>query len=151
MGQLDDVIEPSADLFRLGRTHHAVVDLAGVSASDVMVCVDGREIIIDADRPTMTASADDITLAERSIGRFERRLRLPPDADLSTLTADCTHGLLHLAAAATDTTEAAQARNGRCRSRPDNRNWPPQSTGNPDRQGPAESAHDRTGPRRPAR
>jgi len=92
-----DVIHPAVDQFRQGDSHHAVVDLAGVSASEVTLRLDGRDVVIQADRPTVTASADDIILAERPSGRFERRLRLPPDADLSTLTADCTDGVPHLA------------------------------------------------------
>jgi HSP20 family molecular chaperone IbpA len=51
----------------------------------------------------VTASADDIILAERPSGRFERRLRLPPDVDLSTLTADCTDDVLHLAVGVVNT------------------------------------------------
>jgi HSP20 family protein len=92
-----DVIQPAVDQFRQGDSHHAVVDLAGVSASEVALRIDDRDVVIQADRPTVTASADDIILAERPSGRFERRLRRPPDADLSTLTADCTDGVLHLA------------------------------------------------------
>ena len=97
MAEPGDVIHPAVDQFRQGDTHHAVVDLAGVSASEVTLRLDDRDVVIQADRPTVTASADDIILAERPSGRFERRLRLPPDADLSTLTADCTDGVLHLA------------------------------------------------------
>ena len=97
MAEPGDVIHPAVDQFRQGDSHHAVVDLAGVSASEVTLRLDDRDVVIQADRPTVTASADDIILAERPSGRFERRLRLPPDADLSTLTADCTDGVLHLA------------------------------------------------------
>ena len=103
MAEPGDVIHPAVDQFRQGDTHHAVVDLAGVSASEVTLRLDDRDVVIQADRRTVTASADDIILAERPSGRFERRLRLPPDADLSTLTADCTDGVLHLAVALVNT------------------------------------------------
>ena len=98
-----DVIQPAVDQFRQGDSHHAVVDLAGVSASEVALRIDDRDVVIQADRPTVTASADDIILAERPSGRFERRLRLPPDVDLSTLTADCTDDVLHLAVGVVNT------------------------------------------------
>ena len=103
MGEPSDVIEPAVDLFRQEQTHHAQIDLAGVSANDVTVRIVGRDVVIEASRPAVTASADDVTLAERPSGRFQRRLRLPPDADLSTLAADCTDGVLHLAASVAKT------------------------------------------------
>jgi len=103
VGEPGDVIQPAVDQFRQGDSHHAVVDLAGVSASEVALRIDDRDVVIQADRPTVTASADDIILAERPSGRFERRLRLPPDVDLSTLTADCTDDVLHLAVGVVNT------------------------------------------------
>ena len=78
MAEPGDVIHPAVDQFRQGDTHHAVVDLAGVSASEVTLRIDDRDAVIQADRPTMTAPEDDIIVAERPSGRFERRLRLPP-------------------------------------------------------------------------
>lgn len=100
MSDVGNMIHPAVDLFRRGETHHVLVDLPGLTAEDVRLRVDDGEVVIEADRPSSTASADDVVLSERPVGHVERRFRLPSNADPSTLTADCTHGLLHVAVSA---------------------------------------------------
>lgn len=109
MTEHNDVTEPAVDLFRLGDTHHVLVDLPGMSAKDVQVRAVDWEVTVEGECRSIPASAGDLVLAERPSGRWERRVRLPSDADPSTLTADCTNGVLHLA--------ASTVRNGGSRTR----------------------------------
>lgn len=98
MNKSDEIIEPPVDLFRRGETHHLLVDLPGISADDVRLWVDDRDVIVEAACHDVTASGDDLVLVERPTGRWRRRIRLPDDADPSTLVGDCTHGVLHIVA-----------------------------------------------------
>lgn len=91
--------EPPLDLFRRGDAHHVVVELPGVSADQVRLHIAGRDVTLSADATDARVEADDVMVSERPHGPFERRFQLPEDADPSTVTADCTDGLLHLAAA----------------------------------------------------
>lgn len=98
----NDGREPALDLFRRGASYHAVLDLPGVSNEHLRVRLRGRRVTVEAERQYAREHADDVLVAERGTGGFQRAFDLPDDADPSTLTADCTDGTLHLAAAVAD-------------------------------------------------
>jgi HSP20 family protein len=76
-----------------------LVDLPGVPAGHLHIRVEGSELVVQADRPDAKEHADEVRLAERACGVWERRLPVPDDVDLDSLTADYTDGVLHVAAA----------------------------------------------------
>lgn len=100
MGEPDHATEPAVDMFRRGDAYHVFIDLPGLSAKDVHVRVNDWDLIVEAERPNAAAPADDLILAERPSGHWVRQIRLAQDADPSTLSADCSNGVLHLAASA---------------------------------------------------
>jgi HSP20 family molecular chaperone IbpA len=107
MSHSDDIGQPAVDLFRRGETYHALVDLPGVPASQVTVRLRNCDVLVEAEGQVLVAPTDEILVAERPTGGRKRRFRLPSDADPSTVVADCSDGLLHLAASIVEQPPAA--------------------------------------------
>ena len=91
----------AVDIVRSQDAVHILVDLPGTPAGDVSVHVQGHDIDVLTARRGAFGPCDHIIVHEREHTAAHRRISLPHDADPSTLAADCTEGLLHLAAAAT--------------------------------------------------
>jgi HSP20 family molecular chaperone IbpA len=107
MSHSDDIGQPAVDLFRRGETYHALVDLPGVPASQVTVRLSNHDVLVEAESQILVTPTDQILVAERSTAGRKRRFRLPSDADPSTVVADCSDGLLHLAASIVEQPPAA--------------------------------------------
>lgn len=105
-------VEDTADAVLL----HA--ELPGVGAEDVEVSVDGRTLLIRGDRAFYPDRAQEgFRRIERAFGRFDRRVRLPADADVDQIDAAFEHGVLtvtvpKLAAARRTRVEVTRADSG---------------------------------------
>eukprot|EP00899_Mesostigma_viride_P018135 jgi/Mesvir1/26322/Mv22502-RA.1 len=83
-----DVIErPDSYIFR--------ADMPGMKKENVRVHLDGRTLSIGGERTREEVREDErFHLVERTLGRFERQFKLPPNADVDKIDARCEDGVL---------------------------------------------------------
>lgn len=106
---LDDLLpkpesawEPSADAREDGTGYTLTIDLPGVAPEGVEVVADEGTLVVRGAREGAPAAEGERTvLAERRVGRFARRFRLPKHADLHAVTASAAHGVLTIRVAKT--------------------------------------------------
>jgi HSP20 family protein len=84
------------DLYRSGDHFVLHCDLAGVDPGSVEVDVDGRALIIRAERSPRTDADVQWVRRERATGTFERRLQLGDGLDLDHIAATWQDGVLTL-------------------------------------------------------
>ncbi|MFI5840032.1 Hsp20/alpha crystallin family protein [Catenuloplanes sp. NPDC051500] len=84
------------DLYRSGDHFVLHCDLAGVDPGSVEVDVDGRALIIRAERSPRTDADVQWVRRERATGTFERRLQLGDGLDLDRIAATWQDGVLTL-------------------------------------------------------
>jgi HSP20 family protein len=84
------------DLYRSGEHFVLHCDLAGIDPGSVDVNVDGRVLIIRAERSARTDADVQWLRRERATGTFERRLTLGDGLDLERISATWQDGVLTL-------------------------------------------------------
>jgi HSP20 family protein len=82
------------DLYRSGDHFVLHCDLAGVDPGSVQVDVDGRVLIIRAERSARTEADVQWVRRERVTGTFERRLTIGDGLDLDKISATWQDGVL---------------------------------------------------------
>lgn len=109
----DPRFTPLADIAETDRGYEIELELPGFAAEDVAVKVqDGVLSVAGERKPThlqdVSAETTDnaeqtlaretrrVHRAERAFGKFERRFRLPKDADAGAITATASNGVLTL-------------------------------------------------------
>ncbi|MBU6367618.1 MAG: Hsp20/alpha crystallin family protein [Gemmatimonadetes bacterium] len=99
---LDDLLpkpaaawEPAADAREDATGYTIAIDLPGVAPEGVdVVAEEGTLVVRGVREPAPQGDGERTALAERRTGRFERRFRLPTQADLHDVTASAAHGVL---------------------------------------------------------
>jgi HSP20 family protein len=71
-------------------------ELPGIDPRDIEVTVDGRELVVHAERDVSVPEGATRVRSERYQGVFERRVQLGETLDLDVLTADHYHGVLEI-------------------------------------------------------
>jgi len=89
---------PRVDLQDRGDYYELTVDVPGSEETDVVVLTDGQVLVIEGTRDTTTEESQpgSYVRRERQFGHFERRLRIPEDADPSTLSHGLENGVLRV-------------------------------------------------------
>jgi HSP20 family protein len=87
---------PDLDVFELPREFLFILSLPGVRPEDVEVGVAGRTLVVVGSRPPAVAEGAVAHLIESGRGRFQRRLRLPVNADAAAVRREMAHGQLLL-------------------------------------------------------
>ena len=85
---------PATDTIETDSQWHFLVELAGVSLSDIDVSVHRGEIVIKGVK--QNDQVGEVVRRESVHGKFERTIQLPEDADESTLNASMKNGVLNL-------------------------------------------------------
>jgi HSP20 family protein len=74
-----------------------VVELPGISRDDVVVTVNGGQLIVRGERkPASIDGSLQPMVVEQSIGAFERRFALPGWCQVDTISARCANGVLEI-------------------------------------------------------
>lgn len=91
----DKTFIPRVDVIEHSDSYHFHVMVAGVNKEDIKVTVDDGTLRISGERKHITES-DDVKLhrIESTYGSFERRFRLPEDANEEGLSATYENGVL---------------------------------------------------------
>jgi len=92
------------DLYRRDDTVWAHLDLPGVDPDSVQVSAEGAWLTIRGERPSTLRRGDQVALAERPAGTFQRRIRLGSGLDLGRTRAQLDSGVLTLAIPVAETT-----------------------------------------------
>lgn len=95
--ELREPWSPSADVAEDEREYSIILELPGFSKSDFDVCVENGWICVSGER-RMPEEKDGrlFNRIERRLGDFERKFRVPENADASSILAEYRNGLLTL-------------------------------------------------------
>lgn len=91
-------VVPRVDLQDRGDHYEMIVDLPGSDETDVIVRTEGDLLIVEGSRDSTLEESEpgNYVRRERRLGRFERRLTLPSDADTETLQTEVENGVLRV-------------------------------------------------------
>ncbi len=84
------------DAFRRGDAFMVSFDLPGVDPASIEVTVERNVLSVAAERRWSPEEGDQVALAERPQGRYERKLRLSDNLDTNAVEASYEHGVLAL-------------------------------------------------------
>ncbi len=84
------------DAYRGGDQFVLSFDLPGVDPASVEVTVEKNVLSVAAERRWTPAEGEQVVIAERPQGRFERRLYLSDNLDTNRIDAHYDHGVLSL-------------------------------------------------------
>lgn len=87
---------PDMDVFELPDEYLLSLSLPGVAARDVDVTLNGSTMVVSGERKLPVPAGAVAHLIESSPGRFERRVRLPANADVGNLRMQMSDGQLRL-------------------------------------------------------
>ncbi|HYM50467.1 MAG TPA: Hsp20/alpha crystallin family protein [Candidatus Limnocylindrales bacterium] len=85
---------PDLDIYETEAEFILIVSLPGVSSQDLEVAVRGRSLTVSGRRVMTLPREVTVHLVESQGGRFERRIGVPPDADLSQIRTTIGDGQL---------------------------------------------------------
>ena len=85
---------PALDIYEAADSFLLVFALPGVRPQDVEAMVVDRSFVVSGIRNVPLTPGVRAHLMESARGRFERRIRLPDDSDLTGLRTDLTNGQL---------------------------------------------------------
>lgn len=86
---------PPADVYESDSGYHIDLELPAISRDDVSVLVKDGVLSVSGERKSTTGDAR-LHRAERVYGAFERRFRLPENADEQAIEATASDGVLRL-------------------------------------------------------
>jgi HSP20 family protein len=100
---------PPLDVFETPEKVNVLVELPGMSASDVEITVEDNVLTLQGDRPFYQgASEEAFHRIERRFGPFRRRIALPKQSDTERISASMEEGVLTI-----EVPKVEQARPGR--------------------------------------
>jgi HSP20 family protein len=86
---------PAVDVFETAQKLHVLVELPGLSASDVEITVDDSVLTLKGERPFYPGQSEDaFHRIERRFGPFRRRITLPKQSDTDRISASMDEGVL---------------------------------------------------------
>ena len=87
----------SADLIETPTDFHVHADLPGVDASDLHVSIEDKRLKIEAERKHVhEQKTDKVHSLERSYGKVQRQIRIPPNVDLANIKTTFKNGVLNV-------------------------------------------------------
>ena len=90
----EEVPQLTVDVYRKDNVIYIVSTVAGVSADDLDVTVDGQNITIKGSRKKPYAEDQEMLLEECFWGDFSRELTISENFDIEKIEADLTNGIL---------------------------------------------------------
>lgn len=113
-GGLMNLMTPQLDIAETDNAYVLSVDLPGVDGKDIDLSADEDMLTLRAERKRQHESKDDDGVRfhrmERSVGRFERTLSLPVDADTDNISAAFNNGVLEITVPRRDDIESTRGR-----------------------------------------
>lgn len=94
--QADWAFTPAADIEELKDGYAIHLDVPGVKKADINVELEGRILTVKGERKRETRDDSRHTTVGRSYGGFAKSFSLPEDADLSSIQAEHSDGVLSL-------------------------------------------------------
>lgn len=85
---------PEMDVFELPDQFLLSLSLPGVRTEDVDVTVVGHRLVVSGERTLAIPDGAVTHLIESNTGRFERRVRLPANADVARMAIEMSDGVL---------------------------------------------------------
>lgn len=109
---LMNLLTPQLDIAETDKAYLLSVDLPGVDGKDIDLSANDEALTIRAERRREHESGDDKGVrfhrVERSVGRFERTLSLPVDADTDNISARFNNGVLEVTVPRRDDIESSR-------------------------------------------
>ena len=87
---------PPMNIFRKGDDIIAIVEVPGVSKSDLDIRIERNTLRISGSKSVEYGDKAGMHRRERSVGRFDRAVTLPIDVDADNIKAECRDGVLAL-------------------------------------------------------
>lgn len=88
---------PAMDLVGHDGGYEITAELPGIDVKDIELKVTGDMLVLKGEKREEKETKDkDRHVSERRYGRFQRSIRLPPDADTAKIEASCTNGVLKI-------------------------------------------------------
>jgi HSP20 family protein len=95
LGRLTPAALPAAEMTETDKAYKLSFELPGMEADDIEVSVTGDLLIVAGEKKEEREEQEkDYRYTERSYGAFERRIQLPPDADVAKIDARVRKGVL---------------------------------------------------------
>jgi HSP20 family protein len=93
-----DILTPRLDIAETDTDYVLSVDLPGIRLEDIALSANDDTLTIRAKRERNVESGSERRFhrIERSVGRYERTLSLPADADTDAIRAEFTNGVLEI-------------------------------------------------------
>jgi len=86
-----------SDLVEAEKEFRIHADLPGVEASDLDVSIEGKSLVIKAERKHIyTVETDKVHSMERSYGKVQRSIRLPNNVDMEKIESKFRNGVLSI-------------------------------------------------------
>ncbi len=87
----------SADLIESEADFHIHADLPGVDPTDLELTVEGKSLLIKAERKHVhKTGTDKVHSMERTHGKVQRSIRLPANVDVDAIKSSFRHGVLSI-------------------------------------------------------
>ncbi len=85
---------PEMDVFELPGEYYLWLSLPGIGPEDVEVTLTGKTLTVSGHRTIPVPEGAIAHLIESRVGRFERKIRVPADADVQDVRTEVVHGRL---------------------------------------------------------
>lgn len=99
-GDVAALLRPQLDIAESKDAYSISVELPGVDPKNIELSADDETLTIRAEKQRVKKEGDDneaqFHRIERSVGRFERMLTLPVDADADKISAEYNNGVLEI-------------------------------------------------------
>lgn len=113
-GGIMNLVTPQLDIAETDTAYVLSIDLPGIDGKDIELSADEDMLTLRAERKRQREQTDDSGVRfhrlERSVGRFERSLSLPVDADSENISAEFNNGVLEITVPRRDDIESARGR-----------------------------------------
>jgi HSP20 family protein len=85
---------PKADISEVADRYNLVIEIPGVEKSDISLKVEDGVLTITGERKAADDEGRKFQRVERLFGQFQRRFRLPKEAEADAISAEYKNGLL---------------------------------------------------------
>ena len=101
-GPPTQITSPALDLVESSDSYQLFIDVPGVSRDEIEIELDGRRLVIKAQRTISDISGSKSLVSERRAFQYARTIILPNSVDQDAIEAGVEHGVLRLSLPKTD-------------------------------------------------
>ena len=98
----DHITSPALDLIESADSYQVFIDVPGISRDEIEIELDGRRLMIKAQRSIGDLSGSKSLVSERRAFQYARTIILPNTVDQDAIEAGVDHGVLRLCLPKTD-------------------------------------------------